>query len=297
MNMRTLVLSAIVVGGLLSRAEADCGIPAWLGTPDGASVPRKGVLFVHDEQLSWHDDAPLAWIKIGWTHGEGTVRVVRAEGAPSLAMIEYDGPAGAQLTVWDRWDDPHAVTLRDEWNHHANAPRVLQYWHHQSEWTCSSSDSLMIQIDQPTAAIHVRWTVNGHTVDYWEATRNDGTKSVLELGKINCGRTNVPLEQLYDGVGIELFAIRPDGSEIRVEGMPPTVALGELDRSEGGMEQAFTIVATQEPAAAMNAPEQKPASGRGLGILVMVFAALGVVGCVYLLKRAETSASDCSPAS
>lgn len=294
--MRILALSAIVVGGLVSRAEADCAIPAWLGTPDGASVPRKGVLFVHDEQLSWHHDAPLGWMALGWKNGEGTVRVVREEGAPNLARIEYEGPTGAQLEIYDRWNEPHAVTLGDDWEY-KHAPRVLQYWHHQSEWTCSSSDSLMIQIDQPTAAVRVRWTVNGHAVDYWEATQNDGTKSVLELGKINCGGENVPLEQLYGGVGIELYAIRFDGSEVKIEGMPSVVALGDIARSESGMDQAFTVVATQEPAAAMNAPKTKTESGRGLGLLVMVFAALGVVGCVFLLKRAEKSASDCSPAS
>jgi hypothetical protein len=300
MNMRTLALSAIVVGGLLSSgaAEADCNIPAWLGTPDNASVPTKGTLYFHDEQLSWHDDPPLQWMKLAWANGEGTVRVVRAEGAPNLARIEYDGPAGAQLLVYDRWDEAQTVTLGNDWQY-KHAPRVLQYWHHNSEWTCSSSDVLMIQIDQPTAAVRVRWTVNGHAVDYWEATKNDATKSVLQLGKINCGGENIPLEQLYDGVGIELYAIRFDGTEVKIEGMPSYIALSEIDASERGIDQAFTIVATQEPAAAMNAPApaKKTQSGRGLGILVMVFAALGVVGCVFLLKRAEKSASDCSPAS
>lgn len=298
--MRALALSGIIVGTLLTAAataDADCGIPNWLGTASGVSIPASGTLYMHDESLTWDlpGDVGASWLSVQWENGEGTFRVVRTEGA--LASIEYDGPPGATLKFVDRWGDAIDLHLAPSWQPPAHAPRVLQYWHHAREWTCSSSDSLRIQIDQPTAAVRVRWHVNGHAVDYIEATRNDGTKSVLELGKINCGGENVPLEQLYDGVGIELYAIRFDGSEVKIEGMPSRIKLGDLEASED--DQAMTIVATQETQAAQQPPRgaNRTPANEWLGVFVLAFAAFGVIAALYVLKRAETAASDYSPAS
>ncbi len=298
--MRVLALSGIVVGTLLTSAasaDAKCGTPRWLGAASGTSVPSAGTLYLHDESLAW--DGPVdidpSWLAVQWEHGEGTVHVVRGEGA--IATIEYEGPPGATLKIHGGYDSADLV-LAEDWQAPAKAPRVLQYWHHASRWTCSSSDSLMIQIDQPTAAVRVRWHVNGHAVDYIEATRNEETKSVLELGKINCGGENVPLEQLYDGVGIELYAIRFDGTEVRIEGMPERISLRELESVEGHMDHAMTIVATQHTAAAQAAPvaRREPAS-KWLGIFVLAFAGFGLIAGVYLIRRVEKSDSDCSPAS
>ena len=299
--MQGRVLSGIVVGGLLSlvamrTADASCGIPVWLGT-GSAEVPTSGSLYVHDESLSWGDDAldmapEVSRLKIGWENGEGTIRLTRVES--SLARLDYAGPPGATLVVHERWDEPTRLTLVPSWTAPTRAPRVVQYWHHAYAWTCSSDDTLRIQIDQPTAAVRVRWTVNGRSVDYLEATRVDETKHVLSLGKINCGGENVPLEQLYAGVEVELFAIRPDGSEVKIEGMPRHVRLDQLPASE--LDMAMGLVDTRAPAPVQMRAAREPAPG-WLGSLVLVVAGLGLGGALLLIRRAERSASDCSPAS
>lgn len=300
--MRALAISGILVGAVLTTAaataEADCAPAGWFGASHDTTVPTRGTVYLHEESLAWDlpGDIDPSWLKLQWENGEGTARLVRSEGA--VAVVEYEGPSGSTLKLLDRWDEPTALQLVSGWQPPARAPRVLQYWHTTESWTCSSTDSLMIQLDQPATAVRVRWHVNGHAVDYLEATRNDGTKTVLELGKINCGRENVPLEQLYDGVGIELYAIRHDGSEVKVEGMPSHIRLADLEGTGGGMDQALTIIATQETAAAQQVkrPRRPPAS-EWLGVFVLAFAGFGLLAALYLLRRAERSASDCSPAS
>ncbi len=303
--MRALALSGIVVGVLLiatQDARASCGIPTWVGTPDATHVPTSGVVYLHDEALGW-DSVPEPiedFLQVEWVGGSGaTIHVRRVE--RTVASIEYDGPAGSRLRVYDRYDTVRAEYVLDAaWQASPQPPRVLQYWREQSEWTCSWSDSLMIQIDQPTAAVRVRWTVNGHSVDYIEALQIDGPKAALELGKINCGGENMPLEQLLAGGEMELFAIRLDGSEVPIQGMPRRVALADLSGIEGHLAHAFTIVATQEPLAELMRHArvgERPSRGRGLGIVILVLAALGVVGALWLIRRVERSASDCSPAS
>lgn len=300
--MRVLAASGIIVGTLLTAAataDADCVPANWHGASSGARVPTRGTVYVHEETLGWDlpGDIDASWIQFQWENGEGTARLVRSEGA--VAVVEYEGPPGSTLKLLDRWDEATDLQLVDSWQPPARAPRVLQYWHSTASWTCSSTDSLMVQLDQPVTAVRVRWHVNGHAVDYLEATRNNGTKTVLELGKINCGGENVPLEQLYDGVGLELYAIRFDGSEVKIEGMPSRMELGDLEGTDGGMEQALTIVATQETSAAQQAtrPAQRPPASEWLGVFVLALAGFGLIAALYLLKRAERSASDCSPAS
>lgn len=48
------ILGVAILGVLLSAdaAEADCGIPNWVGTPHDTYVPRTGTLYVHDESLT-----------------------------------------------------------------------------------------------------------------------------------------------------------------------------------------------------------------------------------------------------
>lgn len=295
--MRSALVSGIVVGTLLSAraAHASCAIPAWVGAEPGTVVPTKGVFYVHDESIGWSTD-PEPYVKLRWSDGEGTAKVVRVE--ETVVAIEYEGPPLSRIHVEGFYDQLAELVLDDAWLAPAAVPRVLQYWHHASSWTCSSSDTLMIQVDQPVAAFRVRWRVNDHDVDYIETPHTDGTKTVLELGKINCGGENVPLEQLKDGVGIELYAIRHDGSEVHVPTMPRFVRLDALPEVDAGMDHAFTIMATQDPSAATHAtPRQRATYGRTLGAVILAFAGLGVLLVLWLIRRAGTAASGCSPAS
>ena len=299
--MRALALSGIVVGVLLIAsqvARASCGIPGWVGTADGAHVPTRGVVYIHDEAMGWDVQPVGDFLKVEWVGVSGaTISVRRVEA--SVASIEYEGPAGARLRVFNRYDTQLAeYVLDDTWHAPLMEPRVLQFWHYLDEWTCSWGHSLLIQIDQPTAAVRVQWTTNGHSVDYIEAVQTEGDKRVLELGKINCGDQNMPLEQLLEGGDIELFAIRNDGSEVPIAGMPRHVALSKLPPTGSHMDHAFTIVATQSaPQTVRTMLQARNEAGAGLGVLVLVLAALGVVGALWLIRRVETPASDCSPAS
>jgi hypothetical protein len=296
--MRSLLISGIVVGALLSAraAAADCIVPVWLGTESGTHVPTRGVLYMHDESIGWSSEEE-PWLVVRWENGEGTIKVTRVE--RSLAVVEYEGPTGSTIHLGGRFEDSLAsYVLDDTWQPSEAAPRVLQYWHHETSWTCSEADSLMVQVDQPVAAFRVRWYVNGRAVDYYETPRARDGKTVLELGKIDCGQENVPLEQLHDGVGIQLFAIRADGTEVQVSGMPVYISLDEIPAVGAGMDHAFTIIATQDPNAAVHASARRPVKySGGLGAVIIAFAGVGVLLALWLIRRAETAASDCSPAS
>lgn len=272
-----------------------CGIPQWVSTETGTRVPVRGVVYLHHEGIS-DGTAPLEWVTLGWSGGEGTARVTRVE--ESVASIEYEGPAGATLVINGEYGDLSTQLVLDpKWTAPEKAPRVLQYAHHEYSWTCSSADSLIIQIDQAVAAVRARWTVNGHTVDYIEAVESRDGKHIVELGAINCGGESIPVEQLHDGGELELIAIRSDGSEVPIAGMPRHIDLDHMpvtaDYSFG-----FTIVEKQALQLIDTDPgASEPPAGRGLGILVIAVAGFGVIALLYLLKRVERSASDCSPAS
>lgn len=244
------------------------------GNAHGAHVPPRGVLYIHDEVMGW-DSVPEGvedFLKVQWVGVSGvewagvrgpSIHVTRV--GTSIASIEYEGPAGSGLRVFDRDDVLRAEYVLDaDWQAPKQAPRVVQSRRNQHQWTCSWSDSLMLELDQPMAAVRMRWLTHGGEVDYIEALQGE----TLELGKINCGGENMPLDQLIAGGVIELFAIRLDGSEVPIIGLPRWIALGDFE------------------------PES-----RGGGNVLLVLAALGLLGAVWLIRRVEKSGSDCLPAS
>ncbi|NVB77224.1 MAG: hypothetical protein HOV81_02410 [Kofleriaceae bacterium] len=277
--MRLVVVLGILIAAAGS-ADADCAIPQWVGTATGTKVPLRGTLFVHDESLGWNEDAPPE-LDVGWS---GTVftQITRVERA--VARIDYVGSEGSEISFKNRYgDETYTYKLDADWVAPTKKPRVLQYWHHVFEWTCSSSDELMIQLDQPTAAVRARWTINGHTVEYVEAARTDGTKAVVSFGKTNCGGASIPPEQLADGGEIELYAIRLDGSEVRIPNMPRRVTTSEMPAREDNFEDAFTIVTQKKSAHVDRAPASK-----WVGAAVLALLALGGVLGMRLRVRAPT---------
>ena len=274
-----------------SDARADCAIPQWVGTADGTPVPTTGVLDVHDESLRWSDkDPPM--VEVLWTGtGAGTATFTRVDDA--VARLDYAGPAGSQLMLrFTRGDEQVSFRLVERWRMPDAAPRVLRYWHQVYAWTCSSSDSMMLQLDQHTAAVRARWTYNGRTVDYIEAARTDGSKAVVELGSINCGGESIPVDQLRDGGRLELFAIRHDGSEVKIEGLPARITTRDIGVEDRGLDAASVLVTLDAPPPVVMRAATKPGHTRAIVALAML-----LLGAMLGIRLAGRSASGCSPAS
>lgn len=280
--MRALAVVGILIAAS-SNARAECAIPQWVGTAAGTPVPLRGSLFVHDESLAWSDDMHPD-LDVGW-YGNVEVEVTRVE--PAVARIDYVGADKSEIVIRHRYsDETSSYKLDRDWAAPAQKPRVLQYWHHVAEWTCSWSNALMIQLDQPTAAVRARWTYNGRTVEYIEAARTDGTKAVVQLGKINCGGTSIPPEKLETGGELELYAIRLDGSEVRIPNMTRRISTADMPARDDNFEGAFTIVTQKKPA---NAAHAAPApASKWVGAAVLLLLAVGAALGLRLRVRAPT---------
>jgi hypothetical protein len=233
-------LAGVVAFGLAvlahTNADAECGTPQWLGTPNGASIPTKGSLFFYSEENGV--DAK----KVG-----GPITAV-TKLSDTVVRLDYSTKADElEITA----QEPAVYQVSSYWKPPAAAPRVIQTWHHQYEWTCSTADSVMLQIDQPTAAFRVFWRYKDHPTREWivPARTGDGNVNVLELGKINCGSTTIDPNELAAGGSLTLIAIRYDGSEVAVAGLPPTLSTADMPTSKDGIERAIAYPAGTEPTA------------------------------------------------
>lgn len=281
--MRATHLLAVLIGlaAAASTARADCARRAWVGTADASNVPHRGSLYVHDEMLTWTDEPAL---RIAWADPTraGTTTITRV--GDRVARVDYEGPPGAALTLSLPYSatDPSTYYLTDAWQPPRATPRALQYWHERSAWTCSNTDSLMIQLDQPTAALRVRWTHGGETVERIEAVHAEATKAVLELGKIDCGGTTIPPHELAAGGHLELVAIRFDGSEAVVRGLPSRISTADLLTRADGLGGAFTLVRFPPEASPPSPPSHRaaasPPTERGLIGLALLGIALVLLG-------------------
>ncbi len=202
-----LVLSLVLATP--QRADAMCAHPSWVGT-ESSSVPTKGSLYAYDEIVN-HEAYQH---EVSWTGTPGVA--VQTKVAKSVVRIDYSGPAGSELVV-----NRVAYRLISDWRAPAEAPRVADYWHREHRSTCSSEDTLNFEVDQPTAAIRVRWTFRGETTE----TIVPAERNVLALGKINCGGTTLAPVELHAGGHLELTAIRLDGTEVRIRGLPGTISM------------------------------------------------------------------------
>jgi hypothetical protein len=298
--MRVLVLLGGLLGVLLAHQEAraDCAIPRWIGTASGTAVPFVGSLYVYDESLGWGDDGrvkPLA--DVSWEGGKaGDVTYTRV--GDTVVRLDYVGFPGTTLKVQFPWDETYSYPLVQSWRPATRAPRVLHTWHHVSSWACSSTDTLMIQIDQRVAAVRAVFTYRGPLPEASEddyvrevilPARAERSKVVIELGKINCGSASIDPEYLRRGGKLELWAIRFDGSEAKIEGLPDRVATGEMPDDERGIDGAFTLVSTDAPAAAA----KLPSTPRWIP-----FAALLLLGGAVIIgwRLAARSGNGCSSA-
>lgn len=214
-----------------------CAEPSWVGTAS-MDVPTRGVLFVYDEAGRWPE--------VRWVNGTGTASMTKLPASIEDAeyvdvgksrrvlkalvlRVEYEGTAGARIVVNSR-----DYTLVSDWRAPIDAPRVTSFAHHQDSWTCSSSDSLELDIDQPTAAFRARWTFDGSTKEWVIPAR----EARLSLGKLDCTGTTLPPDELENGGHLELHAIRLDGSEVRVAGLPTTLIAANMVQTGRTPEQS-----------------------------------------------------------
>jgi hypothetical protein len=270
-----MFLAAAVPG----RVEADCGIPHWFGAANGTHLPLKGSIYLHHEILRYSEAEVLAPV-IAWTGASSSVAVTQVSDA--VVRIDYDAPHSfaAELRVAaDDYYDPTNVVLDPQWRRPAKAPRVVQYWHDVDHWACSWNDTVSFQLDQPVAAVRVRWTFGGETKEWIEAPRSDeSTMSVIALGKINCGSSTVDPEELAIGGRLELIAIRFDRSEIAVTGVPVRLSSADMPSGEGDrtlhLDTLTPVEATAPTVAAPPAPESPPS--RAIGLIVLGLLGLGV---------------------
>ncbi len=231
--MRAAVITVGVLAAATDRADAECVSPSFNGTVSSSVVPTRGVLFVYDEdgrapEVSWNGDVgqtaltTLTASVAGLDYDFNTISF-RPFLKSTVTRIDYEGPAGSLIVVNRR-----SYQLASDWQPPSQPPRVASYAHHQNEWMCSSTDVLVVDLDQPTAAIRARWTYRGTTTE-WVLPAREGT--LLQLGKIDCGGTTLRPEELLEGGHLELLAIRLDGSEMRVVGLPETIAAGKMPQT------------------------------------------------------------------
>ncbi len=224
MKLAALVVT-VAATTTAGRADAMCGEPAWVGSTPGTTIPAHGSLYVYGEALDYDSHTHV---------GGPIVRETRI--SHTLARLDYDTDA-RELRVHAGWEDVYAFYVDPHWAAPKFAPRVVQAWHHASHWTCSSTDSVSFQLDQPTAAVRVVWSYFGAPAREWIVPTQLATSprgwllNVLELGKINCGGTTIPPEELAVGGELTLYAIRFDGSEVHVDGLPARLSSADFGSS------------------------------------------------------------------
>ncbi len=235
---RGLVLSVAALCASTTFAHAECADPFWVGTRPGSFVPPRGDLYVYREVPQYASYRARAAgeltmtlpgspfdedfvVDARWTGGDGLVTQSRV--SSKVIKVHYEGAAGSELVLGKYWN----YRLTSQWRVPDTAPRAMMARHDAGYWTCSSWDVLHITLDQPTAAVRVRWTFTGQQREWLiptHASYDDDGRDQLSLGKLSCGGTTLPPKELAIGGSLELVAIRHDGTEVPVIGVPKYTA-------------------------------------------------------------------------
>lgn len=276
--------AAGLLGGLADRASAMCGTPAWLGTAPAVEVPERGVLYAASA-----DDALASLALEG---APATWRVERVDGPDGFDVValHYEARDGAVLDVGPGGGAGGAgLRVSEAWSAPAASPRVVSLGRSRHAWSCSQEDAVAVQVDQPVAAFRVRWFAGGawsEAIVPPMASDQAPSTPVLLLGKVDCAGETVPVDVLVAGAVVDVTAIRLDGSEVAVDGLPPVVDLDDLP--------PFTEITYVDPHRAMvlagviNAVEVGPTLGpaRPRGPRTGAIA-LGLVGVAALFGLAR----------
>jgi hypothetical protein len=275
-----LVLAALLTSAFASSAHAECAIPKWIGTPTGTTIPEHGSLymFVEDYYGNPYADEEKVTFSDGVPHRWEIARI-----SDNVVRIDYAAGLASTVTVGVRWDT-FTYAIDPTWRAPAQPPRALQYWHHSSQWSCSHSDSWLVQVDQATAAFRVVFTpTNELAIEYVEpAQPGEDGRSVLEIGKHDCiGSPTISPETLAKGGVLELYAIRFDGSEVRVTGLPDVMKTSEMRSSSGHLADAIGYAPLPPPPAAAAPIVTNAKSGEAF--LVIAGAGVGLLFVGMLL--------------
>ncbi|MCB9572153.1 MAG: hypothetical protein H6709_08680 [Kofleriaceae bacterium] len=265
--------AALAWGAHAAPAAATCSRLRWLGTAPGTALPPNGVLYATTRS---YDPVVAAF-----AGAAGTARVVDDGGAHGLAVVELSYAAVAdQVSVGVTDDASLTFPVDPAWAAPADPPRVVSMGRSQLHGTCTSQDAVAIQVDQPVAAFRVRWyTAAAGWTDRVIVPQTSGVPGEtprLLLGSVDCGPDTVPVEDLAAGVVLDVRAIRFDGSEVAVTGVPSLLALGDLG--------PFAVVQVVPEAwlRAPTAPEAGPVapsptrSGHGAVVLGLLLGAVAL---------------------
>jgi hypothetical protein len=243
-GIRITLATLAALAGLEHAAHAECAWPNWLGTPSGVSVPASGTLYRYT--------------------GDG------------VEAVPYQAATGV-LTLDGGWD-PATFPVDPTWTPPSEPPRAMTVLRSQDEWTCSWEDAAAIQLDQPVAAVRVFWARDGQRHETIAVPRPIETDAgipaaMILLGKINCSGENVPLADLTAGVVIKMTAIRFDGSEVQVEGLPTIL---DLDDVPGGIKHRAIPLLESAPPLIVNAspPVRHRRHTSGIIILTLLGGAI-----------------------
>ena len=213
MRVWLFVIALLVAAERSAHAACSCRLKL---SPESGPVPLRGFLYLGDVYLLQRGDVTVRWIGIPgmatWTVREG------------IARLDYSGPEGSELAVilGGKYESAR-YRLASGWRAPSTAPRAIGFQHEERSWTCASTDALIIELDQSTAAVRVRWTHWGTTETFVLPT--DGR---VALGQLGCCGSNISPDELHDGGELELVAIRVDGTEARILGIPRVVSTDVL---------------------------------------------------------------------
>ncbi|HEY4179359.1 MAG TPA: hypothetical protein VGM90_21090 [Kofleriaceae bacterium] len=209
--MRRL-LPLLVLAALPRIAHAECRYPSAVG-PLQSTVPSHATIFVYLDQAQDYRSTAEVPVFITWIEGRGSAKITQV--SPSIARVDVQGSDRAVFTVRESTYHIDAKLSVDR------APSIDALERDRGRWKCSSWDLLGIELSdaQNVAAIRADWTFHGERRTFWSVPHSYGDRhqdndalADVTFGKIDCGSTTIPPEELAAGGMLALTAVLVDGS-------------------------------------------------------------------------------------
>jgi hypothetical protein len=276
--VRLLVAATMLASA--ARAEATCAPQFWVGTPDGSSIPSSGALYVFSNARTLTGDyfdgiSVRAQPAITWVGTTGTAQ--QTEVSPNVIRVSYRGEPGSELLIGGEFGTAR-FKITDSWRAPATAPTVHKIEHVDTGGGCPSQNVLNFTLDQVSAAIRVRWTVEDATSEWVLPAKN----ALVSIGRRSCGGSTVPQHQLEVGGHLELTAIRVDGSEIAVRGVPSVISFNDAPKRT---RRAELEAARLEASALKSDAPRQPSNGCERLLLSALLLVASVCVSAWSLRR------------
>jgi hypothetical protein len=214
-------------------------------------------------------------LRVRWIGTPGTVE--QSEVSRDVTKISYRGEAGSQLVLGASYETAR-YKLADTWRAPSLTPTAQGFEHDDSGGGCPSWNVLRVTLDQPTAAIRIRWTFADVTFEWVLPAEGE----LILIGERSCGGTTVPTEQLAIGGRLELIAIRLDGSEIAVRGVPSTISFNDAAKIDSRAEIKAALLELRRAETPRELPDV--VDERVIASLVLLGASLVIAG--WWLRKA-----------